>query len=300
MNYNNKTELTWYRDKVPKRKELSREKEVELITKAQQGDKESKNFMIENNLSLVMKIADKYCYKESDYLDLVQEGNLGLIKAIDKFDSTKNTNFSTYAYQWIRLFVTRATQEQFKTVNVPVPVYEDYKKCLAIEEKLIAQLQRIPTTEEISKASNFSTNYINHLRNSMKSVESLNINAYLNNKREELIYLIPSKSLPPDQLMANHLKDDINYAVDECNLDNQKKEMIKLYYGIDDYPKTKQIEIGKQYNLSSKTVSGIIKRSLQEIRRTKYMNNLAEYLPESNLGYEIIHKDQSKKLTKRK
>ena len=274
-------EITWYKNQVVQRKTLSRAEEVEFITKAQQGDKEASDFMIENNLSLVMAIVDKYCRKESDYLDLVQEGNLGLIKAINKFDSTKNTSFSTYAYHWIRQSVARAIQEQFKTINVPVPVYEDYNKCIEVEQKLTAQLQRMPTLDEISKASNFSINYINHIKKSMKSIESLNKNAYANNITEELIDLIPNKSSIPDQLIRN-------------------EEMIKLYYGIDGYPKTKQGEIGKKYNQSSKTVSGNIKRGLQEIRRSKHMKTLAEYLPESNLGNEILNKEQQKNLIKRK
>lgn len=293
-------EITWYKNQVVQRKTLSRAEEVEFITKAQQGDKEASDFMIENNLSLVMAIVDKYCRKESDYLDLVQEGNLGLIKAINKFDSTKNTSFSTYAYHWIRQSVARAIQEQFKTINVPVPVYEDYNKCIEVEQKLTAQLQRMPTLDEISKASNFSINYINHIKKSMKSIESLNKNAYANNITEELIDLIPNKSSIPDQLIRNDFKKDISYVINECNLDNRKKEMIKLYYGIDGYPKTKQVEIGKKYNQSSKTVSGNIKRGLQEIRRSKYMNILAEYLPESNLGNEILNKEQQKNLIKRK
>lgn len=293
-------EITWYKNQVVQRKILSRAEEVEFITKAQQGDKEASDFMIENNLSLVMAIVDKYCRKESDYLDLVQEGNLGLIKAINKFDSTKNTSFSTYAYHWIRQSVARAIQEQFKTINVPVPVYEDYNKCIEVEQKLTAQLQRMPTLDEISKASNFSINYINHIKKSMKSIESLNKNAYTNNITEELIDLIPNKSSIPDQLIKNDFKKDISYVINECNLDNRKKEMIKLYYGIDGYPKTKQGEIGKKYNQSSKTVSGNIKRGLQEIRRSKHMNILAEYLPESNLGNEILNKEQQKNLIKRK
>ena len=293
-------EITWYKNQVVQRKTLSRAEEVEFITKAQQGDKEASDFMIENNLSLVMSIVDKYCRKESDYLDLVQEGNLGLIKAINKFDSTKNTSFSTYAYHWIRQSVARAIQEQFKTINVPVPVYEDYNKCIEVEQKLTAQLQRMPTLDEISKASNFSINYINHIKKSMRSIESLNKNAYANNITEELIDLIPNKSSIPDQLIKNDFKKDISYVINECNLDNRKKEMIKLYYGIDGYPKTKQVEIGKKYNQSSKTVSGNIKRGLQEIKRSKYMKILAEYLPESNLGNEILNKEQQKNLIKRK
>ena len=293
-------EITWYKNQVVQRKTLSRAEEVEFITKAQQGDKEASDFIIENNLSLVMAIVDKYCRKESDYLDLVQEGNLGLIKAINKFDSTKNTSFSTYAYHWIRQSVARAIQEQFKTINVPVPVYEDYNKCIEVEQKLTAQLQRMPTLDEISKASNFSINYINHIKKSMRSIESLNKNAYANNITEELIDLIPNKSSIPDQLIKNDFKKDISYVINECNLDNRKKEMIKLYYGIDGYPKTKQVEIGKKYNQSSKTVSGNIKRGLQEKRRSKYMNILAEYLPESNLGNEILNKEQQKNLIKRK
>ncbi len=295
--------IKWYKNHLSSYSKLSKEEELDYIKKAQNGDITARNFLIENNLMFIINQVNKYYHGEVEYLDLVQEGTLGLIKAIEKFSTEKNIRFLTYSRIWIKQSVTRAIKKQARIIKLPENIYTYYNKYNQAYDELTATLSRYPTMEEVIEKTGLSSKQIKNMQMSFTDIQSLNEKEYLDNNDKnsfEIIDSIQSEELRPDEIISNNLKEEITHIINECNVTDLEKAMIKLKFGLESDEGMTDSEIGSIFSLSKQRVNVIINRGLNKIKESDYMHQLAFYLPESNLGKKLIETEEAKVLSRTK
>lgn len=279
---------------------LTKEQERELAFKIKDGDESAKKLFIERNLKLVVSIAKKYTISGIPFLDLIQEGNLGLIKAVDRFDITKGYKFSTYATWWIKQAIQRGIEYKGRNIRLPSYLHERMRKYNEAKKILSNTLNREPTPEELSKEFNIPIDTV--LKLNQIQDDTVSLNKIINDENgNELEQFINDKSTTIDKnIMENDLRDTVEQLINKSNLTEREIGVLKLRFGFYDDHKPTLEEVGKIYGVSRERIRQIQERALKKLRKSKNINNFAIYMDNPDEAMKNIEEFRSKENKKSK
>ena len=256
---------------------LAADEEIELAKKMLDGDEESKRKLSEANLRLVVSIAKRYMGRGMLFLDLIQEGNLGLMKAVEKFDYQKGFKFSTYATWWIRQAITRAIADQARTIRIPVQMVETINKQIRVSRTLLQEFGREPTPEEIAKYMGISEDKVREIQKIAQDPVSLETpigeeeDSHLGDFLED-----ETSTAPSDMVAFTLLKEQLIGVLD--TLTPREEKVLRLRYGIDDgRPRTLE-EVGKEFNVTRERIRQIEAKALRKLRHPSRSKRLKDFL----------------------
>ena len=257
---------------------LKPEDEPKLAKRILEGDEEAKNTLINANLRLVVNIAKHYVGRGMLFLDLIQEGNLGLMKAVDKFDYEKGFKFSTYATWWIRQAITRAIADQARTIRIPVHMVETINKMTRIQRQLIQDLGREPTAEEISEAmgGELTPKRIREIQRI--AMEPVSLETPIGEEDDSHLgdFIEDKESESPVEYTTRQLLKEELYGILK-DLSPREERVIRLRYGLDDnHPKTLE-EVGKEFNVTRERIRQIEAKALKKLRHPTRSKRLGDY-----------------------
>lgn len=279
---------------------LTKEEEKSLFIRMNHGDLEAKKIIIESNLRLVVSIAKRYKGLGLEFSDLIQEGNIGLIEAVERFDVTKNNKFSTYATWWIRKEVSRSIKFQGKTIRLPVHLCEQISNYYKVNKELIATLKRNPTIEELAAKLNISVAEVDRLIQYDEDIASLNapvsedictnLEDLIEDKDMESIFLDTERKLLIENLFR------------ECQLSEREIMILKLRFGFLDNNEYTLAEVASIMGVSIEAIRQNQNRILEKIRKSDYAFKLIDYLdnPEQAKGKLINNQETRRKSNKKK
>ena len=256
---------------------LSVQEEAELANRMSEGDLEAKRRLAESNLRLVVSIAKRYVGRGMLFLDLIQEGNLGLIKAVEKFDYTKGYKFSTYATWWIRQAITRAIADQARTIRIPVHMVETINKLVRVTRQLVQELGRDPLPEEVAKELNMPIDKVGEIMKISQEPVSLETpigeeeDSHLGDFIED-----DDAPAPADAATFTLLKEQL---VDVLNtLTPREEKVLRLRFGLDDGRARTLEEVGKEFNVTRERIRQIEAKALRKLRHPSRSKKLKDYL----------------------
>ncbi len=256
---------------------LTPDEEVDLARRMSDGDQEAKNRMTESNLRLVVSIAKRYVGRGMQFLDLIQEGNLGLIKAVDKFDYTKGYKFSTYATWWIRQAITRAIADQARTIRIPVHMVETINKVIRVSRQLLQELGHDPTAEEIAEEMNLP---VDKVRDILKiAQEPVSLETPIGEEEDShLGDFIPDEeaSEPAEAASFALLREQLDEVLD--TLTPREKKVLELRFGMTDGRTRTLEEVGKEFNVTRERIRQIEAKALRKLRHPSRSKKLKDFL----------------------
>ncbi len=256
---------------------LTVEEELELSERVDRGDQEAKNRLAEANLRLVVSIAKRYVGRKLSFLDLIQEGNMGLMKAVEKFDSSKGFKFSTYATWWIRQAITRAIADQAKTIRIPVHMVETINKLKRFQRQMTLELNREPTIEELAEKIELTPDKVREIIKI--DVDPISLEKPTREDEDSTVadFIKDESTLSPEEYAINEvLKDIISDALN--TLTDREKEVLKLRFGLEDGTSRTLEEVGNIFGVTRERIRQIEAKALRKLKHPSRSKKLKDFL----------------------